>query len=54
MGIHGYLQAWPEEHVDAVEIGFCDRDFATLQLEGEGLREAHAEEDTQAVEAAVD
>ena len=49
VGVHDDLEAGPEEHVDSVDVGVCDWDFAALELEGEVLVQADAEEDSEAV-----
>ena len=54
MCVHGDLEARPEGHVEAVEVGFCDGDFAALELEGEGLVQADTEEDAETVVARAD
>ena len=54
MGVHGELEARPEEHVQAVEVGLGGGDLAALELEGEGLVQAHAQQDAEAVEARGD
>lgn len=52
--VHGDLEARPEEHVDAVDVAVKDGDLAALELKGEALVQADAEEDAEAVEGGVD
>ena len=54
MSVHGELEAGPEEHIGGVDVGVRDGDLAALEGEGEGLVEADAEEDAEAVVAGGD
>lgn len=47
--IHCELEAGPQEHACAVDIGVYGRAFATLEFKGEVLGQPHAEKDAEAV-----
>ena len=34
VGVHSYLEAWPEEHIRTIDISVHDRTFPPLELEG--------------------
>lgn len=53
MAVHGQLEAGPEQHVRAVDVALRDGGFLALQLEGEMLVQAHAEEEAEAVVGGV-
>ena len=54
MGVHGELEAGPEEHVGGVDVTVRDGGFAALELEGEMLVQAHAQEEAEAVVGGFD
>lgn len=54
MHVHDDLEAWPEVHVDEVDIRIGDRDFAALELKGELLIEPDTQEDAEAIGRVLD
>lgn len=54
MGVHGELEAGPEEHVRGVDVAVRNGGFSALELEGEMLVQAHAEEEAEAVVGGLD
>ena len=51
MKVHDLLESGPEEHGGGIDVGFCDGDFATLELKCKVLVETDAEEYTETVGA---
>lgn len=54
MGVHCDLKAWPEQHVGAIDVAVCGRDFPALQLECRVLVQSDAEQDAEAIVGGFD
>lgn len=54
MCVHCELEAGPEEHGGAIDVGVYCRAFAALQLESEMLVETHAQKNAETVVGRVD
>ena len=54
MDVDDTLEAWPEEHVRAVDVAVDSRYFAALQLESKVLVQSDTGEDTKGIRTLLD